>query len=405
MMINTIKRPVVLLLIGTLYIHVHGQNTTNSPVSMFGLGEIVMGESGKYSGMSGVGIGMRSENFLNDANPAGLTGIDSMRIVYELGGMASLKSYEQSGMKNNSVVGNVTNLGLGARVLPNWYAAVGLTPLSSVNYLTTLEQEIEGGYGEVATSSFEGSGGLYRVYLRNAYKLNKHFSIGANLAYVLGNVTYNEVQSSAAIEETSSMRAFYADFGLQYTKDLTKYTHLTVGAIYGYRQKLNQDNSLTISNSSSTSDDITKELHSTKKYLPQFWGIGASLGSRRWTYAVDYKFMQWSKMERDYATVRYIDQHRLNLGIELLTGDIWTNPWHWMIGTSVSNSYVVIKNKHTLNYSVSAGIGVPILQGSLFSAGLRYSSQKVKSGLVKENSLSLYINLSFSEKTFRGKIQ
>lgn len=405
MVINRMKRPVLFALMAGMYMQTYGQNTTNSPVSMFGLGEIITGESGKYSGMSGVGIGMRSGNFLNNANPAGLAGIDSMRIVYELGGMAALKSYEQSGLKNNSVVGNVTNIGLGARVLSRWYLAAGLTPLSSVNYLAALEQEIEGGNGVTATSTFEGSGGLYRVYLRNAFRLNKHFSIGANVSYVLGEVTYNETQSSAAVQETSSMRAFYADFGMQYVKELTKYTKLTVGGVYGYRQKLNQDNTYTVSSSSSTSGDITKDLHSTKKYLPQFWGAGASLGGRRWTYAVDYKLMQWSKMERDYSTIRYVDQHRVNIGAELLTGDIWTNPWHWMVGASLSNSYVVVKNKHSLNYSFSAGIGVPILQGSLFSAGVRYDGQKVKSSMQKERSLSLYINLSFSEKTYRGRIQ
>lgn len=51
------------------------QNMTNSPASMFGLGELSTGEGGIYSGMGGVGIALRGENAYNSANPASLTGL------------------------------------------------------------------------------------------------------------------------------------------------------------------------------------------------------------------------------------------------------------------------------------------------------------------------------------------
>ena len=49
------------------------QNTTNSPTSMFGLGELSTGEGGQYAGLGGTGIALRGNNFLNNANPASLT--------------------------------------------------------------------------------------------------------------------------------------------------------------------------------------------------------------------------------------------------------------------------------------------------------------------------------------------
>ena len=49
------------------------QNTTNSPTSMFGLGELSTGEGGQYAGLGGAGIALRGNNFLNSANPASLT--------------------------------------------------------------------------------------------------------------------------------------------------------------------------------------------------------------------------------------------------------------------------------------------------------------------------------------------
>lgn len=55
------------------------QNTTNSPTSMFGLGELSTGEGGQYAGLGGTGIALRGNNFLNNANPASLTELTEQR--------------------------------------------------------------------------------------------------------------------------------------------------------------------------------------------------------------------------------------------------------------------------------------------------------------------------------------
>ena len=57
------KRNLILLLTlchSTLLIY--SQNTTNSPTSMFGLGELSTGEGGQYSGLGGAGIALQSYN-------------------------------------------------------------------------------------------------------------------------------------------------------------------------------------------------------------------------------------------------------------------------------------------------------------------------------------------------------
>ena len=58
------------------------QNTTNSPTSMFGLGELSTGEGGQYAGLGGTGIALRGNNFLNNANPASLAS-RSMPVSWE----------------------------------------------------------------------------------------------------------------------------------------------------------------------------------------------------------------------------------------------------------------------------------------------------------------------------------
>ena len=79
------------------------QNTTNSPTSMFGLGELSTGEGGQYAGLGGTGIALRGNNFLNNANPASLTELTEQRFQIDAGIMGAYQIYSQRGASNRSV--------------------------------------------------------------------------------------------------------------------------------------------------------------------------------------------------------------------------------------------------------------------------------------------------------------
>ena len=98
------KRNLILLLTlchSTLLIY--SQNTTNSPTSMFGLGELSTGEGGQYSGLGGAGIALQSYNFLNTANPASLTAIEGQRFLIDAG-VWSLQGIYTNRTSNHSLV-------------------------------------------------------------------------------------------------------------------------------------------------------------------------------------------------------------------------------------------------------------------------------------------------------------
>ena len=79
------KRKVLsIFILSANLLNLTAQNMTNSPASMFGLGELSTGEGGIYSGMGGVGIALRGENAYNSANPASLTGLMPQYFFFEL---------------------------------------------------------------------------------------------------------------------------------------------------------------------------------------------------------------------------------------------------------------------------------------------------------------------------------
>ena len=381
------------------------QNTTNSPGSMFGLGELSTGEGGLFAGFGGAGIALQDASFLNTANPASLTGLTEQRFVFDAGIMGAYKSYTQTGISNNSIVGNLNNLSIGCRIIPRWYGAVFLAPVSSVGYAITLDQEIEGTSGSTISSFFEGAGYLSKIGLSNAFLISKNLSLGINLSYVTGTITQSETQGSATIEESSYKHAFYADFGIQYKLPITRDKYVMLGATYGYSQHLTQDNELTAS-SSSSSETIEKSQKSYSQYLPQFIGMGVSYNSLRWIATADYKYVDWSRMKSSQSTISFANQHQLAAGMAYTVNNPYKKPIKLLLGTGFSNPYIAIKKQKAQNYYISTGANFTTRNSNVVSIGLKYNDQfNIPAGLPREKGLTLFFNISFSERTYRAKLQ
>lgn len=397
------KLPVTLFLMLTFTL-IKAQNTTNAPSSMFGIGEIYTAEGGQFAGMGGVATAMRTDNLINTANPASLTALAGQSLVFDLGLMAAYENYSQNGAKNNSLVGNVNNIGIGFRIMPRWYGAFVFTPVSSVGYAITMTEEIAG-TGTTVNSLFEGEGGLSKMGISTAYKITPHLSAGVNLSYIAGTIQQTETQNSAYELFSSFKYTLYSDFGLQYELPLHKTDHfLTFGLTYGYSQQLSQDNDLYVYTSSSDEsiDESTKKI---KQYMPEFIGGGVTYSSLRQILSTDYKYIKWSNTESGYATVKYQNQHLWNAGMSQVIGNPYKNPIRLMMGIEIQNSYFTIQGESSYKYYVSTGASFTRKNG-VVSIGFKYKDQfRSSSVLPREQKLSAYLNVTFSERIFKVRIQ
>lgn len=381
------------------------QNTTNSPTSMFGLGEISTGEGGQYAGLGGAGIALRGNNFLNSANPASLTELSERNFQFDAGIMGSYQSYSQKGATNRSVTGNLNNLSIGCRIIPRWYGAIFIAPVSSVGYAVTLDEAVAGTNGGTISSLFEGDGGLSKMGVSTAYLFGKGLSVGTNLSYVTGTITQSEIQGSATESMSSYKHTFYADFGIQYKWEIDRERSLVAGGIYGFSQYLKQDNDLSVS-SSSSNETIEKSLKKYKQCLPQFFGIGVSYNTLQWMATIDYKYLDWSRMQSSQSNVSFDSQHRLSLGGRYTLGNVYRNPVSLLLGAGIGNSYVFIQQKKATEYYLSTGMNLGLKNNNALSIGLKYKGQmKIPNGMQREKSLSIFMNITFSERTYRAKIQ
>lgn len=378
---------------------VSAQNTTSTPVSMYGVGELAASDGGKYAGLGSAGIALNRTGFMNTQNPACLTRMDTTCFFYDIGVTASFSSYRMWSERSTAETGNPSRVSLGVRLLPGWYAMVGVAPYSSVGYMIKSAQEVEGMDGASISSLFEGTGGLYRLYLTNSFLIGRKLSLGFNVGMISGTVEQTETQESAIVTRKSDKGAFYADFGLHYAWN----KRWSVGAVYGLSTRLKQNNSLTYENSS-TDDNLNVNLYTDKQYIPQRVAGGLTYETKRWVLTGDYSWNQWSRNPSSIHSVKYMDQHRGNLGVIYVTSPRKPRSTELMLGAGYSNSYIVLKQGKMYNLDLSAGAAFP-LHETVVSLGVTWRRQmNTRSSLMQESRLSLNLNITFGERLSRGKI-
>ena len=111
---------------------ISSQNMTTSPYSMFGIGELTDGQYGQHAAMGGVSVGMRDPILINSVNPAGLTGLDSLRLVADATAFVKNEWYSSRGTHTNATSGNLSSFSMGGRIMPRWYMSAGVYPYSTL---------------------------------------------------------------------------------------------------------------------------------------------------------------------------------------------------------------------------------------------------------------------------------
>ena len=380
------------------------QNNTNLPTSMYGVGELSTSDGGRYAGMGNIGIALNRAGFQNTLNPAAITRMDSTCFIFDVGASVSYARYSFQNDHSSSFMGNPNRFSIGCRILPRWYAMIGAAPYSSVGYMIQTEEEVEGMPGNYTYSLFEGSGGLYRCYLTNAFALTKRLSVGVNLGIILGTVTQSETQESAIVEYESSKRAFYADFGVHYEFNTTGSQKWAAGLVFAPSLQVNHENNLTYSNSS-TSEGVNKSYHSRTQYLPMHIGTGISMTTERWVATADYNYLDWSRNTSSYTSMKYENQHKLNIGGTYITNPRLPRSTELMGGIGLSNSYINLRGGKMQYLEVSAGASFPI-RYSYLSLGATWRKQiNSRSSLMQESRFSVNLNITFGERISRSKLK
>ena len=300
----------MLTTVGAVAQNENQSNQTGSPYSRYGLGKLGTVGNAATRGMGGLGIGLRTSSFTNLANPASLTAIDTLTMIFDIGLNAEWAHFSEAGRHETDWNAGFDYMTFQFPLWNRFAMAMALTPYSVVGYeygaLTSeaIDSQISPNDSLRYTSTYNGMGGLQKISAGigwTAYRTKRReLNIGADFGFIYGTVSHGGLvyitsgQGQSTIATRSfQARGFDATLGLQYTYRMAPQHLLTVGAAFSPKMHLGIDAEV---EKYSNTDTIRIETgHSLN--TPLKFSVGATYQiARKLTAGIDYSFENWSNV-------------------------------------------------------------------------------------------------------------
>lgn len=390
-----------LLLIMSAPVVVMAQNSTASPYSRFGYGELNDNVPGAYRGLGGVGVGMRQQTVINAAQPASYTVVDSTTFMFDLALSAMWDNYQDASGRRNRANGNLEYLTMQFPIYKHWIGmSLGVLPYSQVGYDFAMKDSVNANYHY--TTSYEGSGAITEVYGGLSFNICNWVALGANVYYMFGTTTNSRsLTFTEQLTPTIMMRSLRVSdvrfrLGAQLFHTFAEDHKVVLGAIFENKSKLNGE---FYQIEATTFDSVpTTEFDSE---FPMVWGVGLSYCYRdRMLFAADYTRHDWANAKYSMGTALR-SRGKLSLGFQYRhnpLGRRYIDHIPWQVGFSMEDSYLPTVPQR--NYSATIGVGFPLRNlSTVIYTALEYGHRGSKATL-SENYLKLTISASISENWF-----
>lgn len=408
---------------------VAAQSGTNSPYSQYGLGLLNEQSSGFNRGMNGLGLGFREHNQVNYLNPASYSAIDSLTFIFDAGLSGQLTNFSENGQRINAKNADFEYAVAGFRVFKHVGVSFGIVPFTNVGYNYSISDFLDGDRNTTYTNTYNGSGGIHQVYVGAGWEFVKGLSVGANIAYLWGDIDRSVVNSysdgyinTLSKYYTATVSNYKLDIGLQYSFNLNKKNALAVGLTYGLGHKLNADPTcMVISTNSNTGvADTTSFTVNNGFELPTSYGAGLMWNhNNKLKVGADFTLQKWGGIkypvyrvindEQSYELTDdyYSDRYKVTFGGEFCNNEMsrsFFDRVRFRAGVSYATSYYKINGLDGPDeISASIGFGIPIINAYNNRSVLNVSGQWVHSsakGMLTENTFRINVGITFNERWF-----
>lgn len=408
-----------------------GANSSYSPYSIFGVGDIYRQGTSYNMSMGGVGIASRNHRFINYLNPAAVTARDTLSFMLDFGVTGQGKIYRQGDVKSAKNVFNICDFVFSVPIYKKSAFYAGITPYSSLGYDFShdeLDPGVIGNTGNVNYRSY-GDGGLYQLFFGAGATFWKKFSIGAEFEYYFGNID----KSTSMDFESSSYRDIYSGytlnlsavggkFGVQYEQPVASGYYLTAGATYKTSSRLRgyvtDYKYATISSVSDTlSHHVDTLRHGEKVKLASEVGVGIAFRKGdKWRIEFDYTYSNWSNTNLDrvvgFANVGSTKfsttfSQSFRAGFEIIPNknDIryYRKKCAYRAGAYYNKDYYKVNGQNIQSYGITLGITLPVYQWyNGISIGLDLGQRGNTSGnLVRETYAMFVVGFNIHDIWFR----
>lgn len=418
-MLKKIKISIFIVVIGLLPIASFGQNSSSSPFSMFGVGDLANSGFGRNRAMGGVSSPLISAYHINPANPASYIGMMPNTFLFEFGVTANSYKLSTPDDSFSKFDGNISYIAAGFPIAKWWKAGIGLRPLSSIGYNISQTETFDLD-GSSVLQEYTGEGGINSFYFDNSFQILKPFSVGIKVAYIFGTLdrikrTNNRINGFGTILTETNNSVFDAvsvGLGAHFHKMISENLFLNVGATFNFKTDLAaQYEKLIISEIRKTnyrefSDTLLYDpIPSGALILPQSYGIGASvLLNQKLELAGDYQVEKWSTSTFFGEKQNFTDNQRISAGFEY-TPDYSSTKYlkivRYRAGFNLTNSYLMVSDKQLKQVGGSVGLGLPLKSGAIINLSVLYNKRSIPGeDILTEDFFQFHLNLSLQSTWF-----
>lgn len=409
------KRIIALLGISLVFLtnSAIAQNSTSSPYSYYGLGELSLNGSGNSISMGGTSLAYRGGRVLNFQNPAALAHVDSLKFIFNVGMGVKFTNLKQRDKSDSFNDYNLTRLAFGFKVSPRYSTAFSVAPYSNLGYEIT-EREKVSGSDDYLNRSLKGSGGLNQLMWSNGVKVTKNLSLGLNVIYLFGNNARDEIitlerGSSYVYQNNSKLisKGIYLDFGAQYQKNIGKYD-LTFGAKYQPKLSVSGKQIVKVTNySSGVGSERYNNTNRGTFDVPESYGVGFGLSkNKQFWIGGDYLHEKWSDTKVFDKKNSLRDRNKFSLGMEYKADDGYARKFFkkmtYRLGGFYDTGYITIEDKKINTMGLSLGFGVPMAKDAgMINIAVEFgTSGTTNNSLVQENFTRITVDINLFESWF-----
>lgn len=388
------------------------QNT--STYTRYGLGDIYYGYSARTMALSFSGSAMLNTDYVAILNPASWANLSRTRIEFSF-------SYDELKVSNSTEskyygdgIFRGFTFAFPVSETNKVAVAMGIVPYSRINYevVENVQDESTGNY----IQTYEGVGGLSRIFIGGTTQLPYDFILGATLDYYFGNLNYYskvEFLNSSNFPSEYQLQFGPTGFGTTVGIITPNMSDLfNASSISNFRFGLSANiisNLETDTTFVSRSKTIIDSLYygKTQMVVPTRLNAGVHITFNNvYNFALDYFYQAWTDFKLSGVNqLNLSDVNKFSLGFEYRPARGLSMNFLEQImlraGVSYEMSQYEFNGYELHQISVSGGFSLPISPENTFDVGLEYAVRGSKENdLLQENFFRIDLGISFGDIWF-----
>ena len=386
------------------------QQTTSSPYSRFGMGDLNSQLSSVFNSLGGGGYAINDSKIINPFSPASYSSYQSNSFLFSTG--INNETFDIQSLTDNQTVNNLSlsHILFGFPLTKKIGSSFGIIPFSSIGYSMQNRDDIFG-----ADMLYDGDGGISKVYFGSSLELHQNLSVGANASYLFGGLNRrkrlvfdDETIFNSRSNSLINIKGIYYEFGAVFSKkidDNNSQISISINTSNNTNVDAKRTNLVETFEYSGTNeivkDTFVNSVEKGSMILPKYTNLGLAYSLDKWLFVFDYSTQNWSDYELFEESDSLINSQRISGGLQYTPDISSVNQFykrcHYRVGLALNTTPLQINNTQLEDKSISFGIGIPIKKNkSTYDISLILGQRGTTSNnLLKENYVKIGLSMSF----------